>query len=380
MKNLNKKKIVKKNSSSIEQEVEEKQIEINQMMDKFKEELRTNKRYKEFFNKYNPSSVEDFIENYSLKKARYITYGKMLKNINENTALRRQIEAEERLWEIQRKKLFDLECMWRAESINIPEIEITTDFEYWERNIENCPFIPPISEEEFEMYIDYLLSDDFYDFKMEYAYMSYKSIKENYIEYNVLPPWFEYYDLRKGTGSLIRYPNIRGEKEEYYINIWQNHNSSKSNTKTTVKVLTHDTRPFLNSHELSIIEEFIKKYEEGKVLEYFRLYENELSKSNDEIDQAIKILKESDETISIESNYNWKSAVMQAARKYEKKKLSEALHVAYNKYKYRLQVGIAQESLTHESNIQWIKEWCDEVKKKITKARELVNEPANLNF
>ena len=229
-------------------------------------------------------------------------------------------------------------------------------------------------------YIDYLLSDDFYDFKMEYAYMSYKSIKENYIEYNVLPPWFEYYDLRKGTGSLIRYPNIRGEKEEYYINIWQNHNSSKSNTKTTVKVLTHDTRPFLNSHELSIIEEFIKKYEEGKVLEYFRLYENELSKSNDEIDQAIKILKESDETISIESNYNWKSAVMQAARKYEKKKLSEALHVAYNKYKYRLQVGIAQESLTHESNIQWIKEWCDEVKKKITKARELVNEPANLNF
>jgi hypothetical protein len=71
---------------------------------------------------------------------------------------------------------------------------------------------------------------------------------------------------------------------------------------------------------------------------------------------------------------------MQAARKYEKKKLSEALHVAFNKYKYRLQVGIAQESMTHESNIQWIKEWCNEVKKKITKARELVNEPANLDF
>jgi hypothetical protein len=380
MKNTNKKKTKENHPPSLEQQVEEKQLEINKMMDKYKEELRTNKRYKEFFNKFNSSSIEDFIENYSLKKARYIIYGKMLKNLNENSTLRRQIEAEERLWEIQRKKLFDLECKWRAEAIRIPEIEITTDFEYWEKNIENCPFLTPISEEEFEMYIEYLKSEDFYDFKMEYVYMSYKNIKEIYFENNSLPPWFEYYNLRKGTSTLITYPDVRGEKEEYYINIWQNYKSSRLSTKRKPKELTRDTRPFLNSHELSIIEDFIKKYEDDKILEYFQLYESELSKSNDEVDQAVKILKESDETIPIESNYDWKSALMQTARKYEKKKLAEALRVAYNKYKYRLLVGIAQESLTHESNIQWIKEWRDEVKKKITKARELINEPADLNF
>jgi hypothetical protein len=300
--------------------------------------------------------------------------------LNENSTLRRQIEAEERLWEIQRKKLFDVECKWRAEAIYIPEIEITTDFEYWEKNIENCPFLTPISEDEFEMYIEYLLSEDFYDFKMEFVYMSYKSIKENYLENNSLPPWFEFYNLRKGTGSLITYPDIRGEKEEYYINIWQNYNSSRFKDKKTQSELTHDTRPFLNSHELSIIEDFIKKYEDDKIFEYFQLYESELNKSNDEVDQAVKVLKESDETIAIESNYDWKSAIIQAARKFEKKKLAESMRVAYNKYKYRLQVGIAQESLTHESNIQWINDWRDEIKKKITKARQLINEPADLNF
>lgn len=380
MKKTNKKNKSKHHASNLEQLVEDKQLEINKMMDKYKEDLRTNKRYQEFFNKFNPSSIEDFIENYSIKKARYITYGKMLKNLNENTTLRRQIEAEERLWEIQRKKLFDLECKWRAETIRIPEIEITTDFEYWEKNIENCPFLTPISEEEFEMYIEYLLSEDFYDFNMEYVYMSYKNIKEIYLENNSLPPWFEFYNLRKGTGPLITYPDTRGEKEEYYINIWQNFNSSKLNGKKIQKELTYDTRPFLNSHELSIIEDFIKKYEDDKILEYFQLYESELNKSNDEIDQAVKILKESDETIPIESNYDWKSAVIQAARKYEKKKLAESMRVAYNKYKYRLQVGIAQESLTHESNIQWIRDWRDEVKNKITQGRELINEPADLNF
>ena len=381
MKKINKKGPPGNYSTSSEVHINKKQRDINNMIEKFKEDLRTSSRYKEFFNKYNPLSVESFIENYAAKKTRYITFGKMLNSFYENANLRRQIEAEERLWEIQRKKLFDLECQWRSEVINIPEIQITLDFEYWAKNIENCPFLSHISDEEFEMYVDYLMSDDFYDFKMENKYSNYTEIKETYKEYGSLPPWFEYFDLRNGTGSLLILPDIRGDKEEYYLNIWQNNNSAKLKNKSKKqRENSHDLRPYLSSYDLSTIEEFIKAYEDSNVLEYFRIYENELNKSNDDIDQAVKILRESDEIIPIESNYDWKSAVLQTARKFEQRKLTEALKVVYEKYKYRIKVGIAQESLEHVSDIQWIKEWCDDIKKKIIQARVLNNESADLNF
>jgi hypothetical protein len=381
MKNANKKNLLKDKNKYLKRSSTRKLTKKNQMINEFKKDLRTNEKYKNFFGKYNPLSVESFIENYAIKKSRYITYGKMLSGFYENAQLRRQFEAEERLWEIQRKKLFDLECQWRAEAASIEGIELTTDFEYWERNTENCPFLTPISEEEFEMYNEYLLSEDFFDFKMESKFLSYKEIKENYKEFGILPPWFEYYDLRKGTGSFLILPDTRGEKEEYYLNIWQNFNSSKPNSKKEKShVNEQDTRPLLKIFDLSVIEEFIRKYEDNKILEYFKLYESELHNSNDDIDQAVRILREAEETIPIESNYDWKSAIIQTARKFEQKKLSEALTVAYNKHKYRLKVGISQEPLENETNLKWIKEWSDEIKKKIIKARIINNEPADLNF
>ncbi|MCX6151084.1 MAG: hypothetical protein NTX22_11200 [Ignavibacteriales bacterium] len=364
-------------SSTLNEENDNSQGEAGKMLQEIKNELRTNPIYQDFFKNYNPLSVEAFIENYAIKKARYIGYGEMINKCYENAFLRRQIEAEERLWEIQRKKLFDLECQWRAEVIKIPEIEVTVDFEYWEKNIENCLFIPPITEDEFEMYRDYLLSEDFYDFKMEWKWMGYKEIKENHKEYGTLPSWYEYYDLRKGTGSFLVLPDIRGDKEEYYINIWRNNNSSKPKTK---RVIDPDPRPFLKSYDLSIIEEFIKKYEDHKTLEYFKIYEGELHKSNDEVEQALRVLREADEVVPMENNYDWKLAIIQTAKKFEQKKLSEALEAVFKKYSYRLKIGIAQETLSSESNIMWIKNWSNEIKQKIIKARVLNNEPADLNF
>jgi len=345
---------------------------------KIKMDLKTDKTYTDFFNQYNSVSVEAFIENYASKKARYIIYGEMLSKSYERAAIRRQEEAEERLWEIQRKKLFDLECQWRAESVKIPEIEITADFEFWEKNIANCPFLSPITEDEFELYVDYISSDDFYDFKMEYAWMNYKDIKGNYNDDGRLPPWYEYYDLRKGTGSYLIFPDIRGDKEEYYLNIWRSHKSAQLENK--IKPGKQDARPFLKSYDIKIIEEFIKKFENSRILEYFKIYEGELYKCNDEVEMAFRTLKEAEELISIQQNYNWKTALIQTARDYEKRKTIEALKSAYSKYKYRLEVGIAQETLIHEDNIDWIKEWSDEMKKKIILARTLNNEPADLNF
>lgn len=349
------------------------------MINEIRSDLKSNPQYRLFFDKYNPLSVESFIDNYAIRKSRYLTFGEMLSKNEENVMLRQEIEADERLWEIQRKKLFDLECRWRAEQVQIKEIEITADFDYWNKNIENCPFIDKINEEDYELYLEYLISDGFYDYNLDYTWMAYVDIKQSLSEEGNIPPWYEFYDNRKGTGSLLFLPDIRGEKEEYYLNLWKK-TISENKRKQKKKSITLDARPRLYSYDLSVVEDFIKQFESKRLLEYFRLYEKELNKSNDEVDQAIQILKEADEMIPIESHYDWRSAIVQAARKLEQRKIVDSFKRAYKKYLYRDKVGIAHEIHSNENSITWVKDWVDELKNEIIQARRINNEPANLDF
>ena len=66
------------------------------------------------------------------------------------------VAAQTCLGNIQQKKLFDKQCQWRAETFTHPAIETTSDFNYWEKNILNCPFIDPITEEDVALYIEFL--------------------------------------------------------------------------------------------------------------------------------------------------------------------------------------------------------------------------------
>lgn len=360
----------------------EKEKKLGTLINETKKELKNNPVYKEFFDKYNPASIETFIENYALKKSRYLTFGEMLKENEENALIRRQMEAEERLWEIQRKKLFNLECQWRAEQVKIEGIEITQDFEYWEKNIENCPFLPPIAQDEFELYYDYILSEDFHDFNLDYLWMGYNEIKESLKEDEGIPPWYEYFDNHMGTGALMWLPDIRGEKEEHYLKIWRDFNSPKEKVpaKRKKKTETRDNRPYLYAHELSNIEEFIKKFENRKVLEYFHLYEKELNNSNSELERALSILKEADEKVPIDVNEDWRKGIILAAKRFEQRKLADACKQVYGQYLYRIKIGIAHEVHSSEANITWAREWTQQVKEQIIAGRMILHEPPDLNY
>lgn len=359
----------------------EKEKQIGLMINEIKKDLKTNSVYKKFFDQYNQNSVDTFIDQYAFKKTSYLTYGELYKANEEKNILRYQLEAEERLWEIQRKKLFNLECQWRAELIKIPEIEISLDFEYWEKNIENCPFVGPITDEDFELYTDYLLGDNFYDFDLSYSWQTYNDIKKSAADDGEIPPWYEFYDSRKGTTSFMLLPDTRGGKEAYYISVWQKNHSVKAKAAQKENGRQKkDKRPILFSNDIAVLEEFIKRFESKKLLEYFRLYEKEVNKSNDEIDQALEILKNADEDVPIESSYNWREAIIMAARRYEQRKLAEALKQVYRQYLYRLKVGISQETHGSHGNIQWMKDWASEVKEQIIEARKLLGEAPDLNF
>lgn len=358
----------------------EREKRIGEMISEFKDDLKNNPRYKEFFSQYDQASVDSFIENYATKKASFITFGEMHRENEEKKFLRYLQEAEERLWEIQRKKLFNLQCEWRAELIKIPEIEVTFDFEYWETNIGNCPFITPISDEEFEMYMDYVLCDEFNDFKLDYSWMGYQEVKDANRKGQQIPPWYEFYDNRMGTGSLMVLPDIRGEKEKRYLEVWRNSKIKMRIRKVSSSLSAQVTKPAISVYNNSITEEFIKKYENSKILDFFYSYEKEIKKSNDELEQAIKILQDADEDVPIDSHYQWRDAIIIAARKYEQKKIAEACRQIYSKYLYRVNFGIAQEIHSPAENVSRIKDWIAQIKSEIVQGRKLLQEPADLNF
>ena len=134
------------NLSAYGQEEINKTLTHEKIVKEVEEDLTNNPRYKEFFEKYSTSSVKSFIDSYKSGKANWTMWGETFSAMEQEKILKYTTIANNKLWEIQQKKLFNLQCQWRAEAITIPEITISYEFTYWEKFIEQCPFLPPISE------------------------------------------------------------------------------------------------------------------------------------------------------------------------------------------------------------------------------------------
>src|SRR5687767_8395140 len=109
----------------------------------FKAELMTNEIMLKFLEDAYPTSRESFISDYAHKTVQWLEWGPKNAQWLEREDLSWVNDATGRLKEIQQKKLFDMQCLWRAEKISIPAIEVSTDFDYWEEDIFNCPFLEP---------------------------------------------------------------------------------------------------------------------------------------------------------------------------------------------------------------------------------------------
>jgi hypothetical protein len=132
-----------------------------------------------------------------------------------------QEEVNESFDLILQKKLFNLQLQWRAELVEIPQIRICGDFLFWKKRIRDCPFIDAVTSTEVEIMKRFLVDEQYvstsnswrvqWQDTKELVKKNKKGDMENY------PQWYEYYDLQMGTSKLLLLPDIRGEKEEYYI-------------------------------------------------------------------------------------------------------------------------------------------------------------------
>ncbi|MEI8203567.1 MAG: hypothetical protein WCH34_11175 [Bacteroidota bacterium] len=183
-------------------------------------ELKTEERFVNYFKQYHPSSVESFINYYAQQKVRWYEEAEMRLRHEErenNKWLKLCFKALE---EIQQKKLFNAQCLWRAEKIKLKGIDICEDFMYWEYRILWCPSIPLIEQHELDFYIRYLRESSLEEeFDKRGEYQSYEHIKNAFLkkeEEYCYSPWYRFYDKEFGTHSLFELPNIREEKEDFY--------------------------------------------------------------------------------------------------------------------------------------------------------------------
>lgn len=364
--------------------------EINRIVEQAKteneieNELRTDTRFVNFFQSYLPESVDSFIQSYKRKKSFLMQYGPRWIAEIENESLKWIIAAQEHLGYIQQKKLFDAQCLWRAEQITIPEVEICYDFEVWERNVLHCPFIEPITESDIDLYARYLQQENV-DFSLGWfrEWQDYDDIKNAYNKEdadNHFPEWYDFHINNKGGSYLLSLPDTRGEKEDFYMDITRAHNAEKNKANVDEYQRTRDKRPYLEStYDADFMRFFIKTFENKQLLEYYEAYKTKQEVEDKEHFNSIfnQMLSEK-ELIPIQAHYDWREALNKAHAAYKAKKIAEHLPQAFEEYQLHLSLQIQSESALEE--FERYKEFRKSRANYILNGRELNGEPRDFNF
>ena len=331
-----------------------------------------------------PDSKESFAGNYAEDKVRWIEWGPKHIVWQESDDLQWVDDAFNRLKEIQQKKLFDLQCLWRAEKVEVPEVEASVDFEAWEWNILNCPIIDPIDDDDVEIYRQYLASNNF-EFEQWFLdnWQEYDEIKEAYQNENAnrnFPDWYDFHNGRTGKGVYMTLPNVRGEKEEHYANlsIQEEQKESEVRMQQAANNPNIDRRPGISYHKKGFVTWFVSTFEDKETQEMFRDYGGEIQwdSQSEVIENNVDLLRKAGKPISIDGWHDWREALQRCADKYSIMKISEALPAAYEQYKMQLEMGLP---FIEEDPGYW-----DDIvkleKERILNGREMTGEDRNFDF
>lgn len=375
------------------QEKFSEEIKAELIRQKTEEELKSNSSIQNYFSAFNEKSVESFIRNYARKKSIYITQGPVIFNLKENEELKFKVQAENALWTIQQKKLFSLQCQWRAEQIKLNGIEHTSQFLLLSANIQHCPFITPISRAELDLYIKYLKSgnvgdlfwidnwQDYDGFKADHLHQISSVDEEPNMMATHIPSWYSFYDYHMGTDILLDLEDLRGEKEQKYRSIARKRHAEE--IKKTNLISKADERPFINNFDNDAIEDFILKFENKSLLKYYKAVEgfNNKLESNMVVEEAIETLRLACESISLKASEDWKEAIIESARNYELKQIVNVLPIVFQEYHFRRENGINYTQMDSDKRkSENAFQVCEQAKKQILTGRMLSGEMEDFDF
>lgn len=337
---------------------------------------------KHFLN-YKQWSVDNFIDHYISEKYLIHTYGDMYKDILDRNRDQWIDFAHEALNAILQKKLFDKQCLWRAEEIVIKEIEIAYDFEIWENRIFECPFIEEITQHDIAMYEGFLSAiDTNIDELLNNDWQNYDDIKAAYAnendEFDEIPKWYEYNNTRTGNSQLLLLPDIRGQKESFYLGCHYAKHKAENPETLSDQQTENFNKPILESLNKKNIEYFINTFENKELQKKYQYYNAGNTYQNidkERISELMIDILDIDEPIAIEANYNMLDAIQKAYNNYRIKKIIAHLPIAFEQYLFNKKMGfITRIDNSFNEGIRLT------YKDNIIAGRLLVNEDGNLDF
>ncbi len=379
------------NKTQVPQNANEKSEFFKNLEQQFQDEVANSEVAKEYFKQFNESSISGFIKSFAHQKAslaQSYEYYERLYNETETRELGFQNKAEEMLEAILQKKLFNMQLLWRAGKLKIEGVDIGYDFQFWESHITSCPFVAPIEEHEVEILRDFLLHSNDCDEMVQHSYISwqdYDSIMEkdeNGLPEN-MPAWYDFYDMRMGTGALLILPDHKGAKEEFYLEL--NREAMRKENPEKPNPTPVDSRPTLFGFE----EEFTKFANscetDDHFVELFKYFDYAIKKRNSRFDEdveyAIETLSNADRPVYMSAHLKWDEAIIEAANKYRATKIAEALDPAYEEYLLRRSLGISGNQTTEElRGINSRDSICKMYRTAILNGRKFGGEPADFNY
>ncbi|MCC6385438.1 MAG: hypothetical protein LC117_06820 [Bacteroidia bacterium] len=340
----------------------------------FIDELYTSARYHDFFNHYSDESANEFIRQYASRKALYTLQGKQLEDEKLENDLKFRTLAEKYFEEILQKKLFDLQCLWRAGKKHLENVLVTRDFLHLEFDIHNIPFLKPVTRYELEIYLDYLNSTET-QADHNYKWQDYNQFKSAYDKgmMDQIPEWYRFYDQALGIESLLHYDDIKGNKENsllarFYENTEANNDFSEQ-------------KPELEFN-FNTLEFFVHTFEDRNTIRTFTVAERKHPDldSNKRLLDAFNLLFHTEEEISISGKGNWKELLIDTAGKLYKQKITQSMKEIFTEYSLRINSGIACSAARENSLNNFYASQAEHYRKKIIAARKAKGEPADFNY
>lgn len=363
-----------------------KRLYLEGLKEKFTKELKENEKAKEYFKPYEENSVETFILQYIKQKVSLIEYQSIYTEEKYHVKELKYREDTENIFNIiLQKKLWDIQLKWRAGQIDIKEIRISFDFNFWEDHVSSCPFIPMVTETEIEIMKQFLKENN--EIEKWFSWQDYHDIMGYNDEEDSgdIPEFYDFYNMRMGTNSLMLLPNKRGKLEDYYFDKGREYNSEqiKKNPPPSQPTYVSPNHIFAGFED---IYNFAKVFETDKYFkELFVLHQKTTNYNENKFElsetlhDAIEILSEADRPVPIQGGSDWIEAVIKCSKQYLNNILINELDVIYNEYKMFNEIGVS----TRDENLLKEFEEYDFTKsiiKFIYKGRELCGESQDLSF
>jgi hypothetical protein len=325
---------------------------------------------------YTEESVKSFIETYASYKASLQQNGNPHKENARMERERMEKLAIKCLAEIQHKKLFDLECQWRANRIKLPRVEISEDFNVLAENILQADVPEQITFYDIEFYQQYLVSPEADLYHVGPLYPYFGTVKDAFENDDndhegAIPIYFKYHMQKTGSDSYLRLTDIRGKKEGFYEKLFYQ-NQKKKNTPQPVT--EKPLKPSLSTMDEEIAR-VAAQFDSKKLARFIRNFNESNSNSFVKVDFAFLYLSQQTETIPIESGDNWRESLYIAYKRHEYKCLSAILPQVWEEYLMKKKMNVA-----FESDQQMWQKRREMTAKRILEGRLLNGEPANFDF